>query len=56
MENKQLFEIGISNGFALGLACDKNRLQLALVVVIIEVNFKPVRSDIKRLISCFREN
>jgi len=53
---KQLIEIGFSNGLAFGLACNRNRLQLALIGFIIEMNFNVVTDNAKRFVECFKEN
>lgn len=56
MKKQNLFDVGLSNGFALGIACDKSQLQIALIFLVVEFNYTIVIDGLKRFRECLKEN
>ncbi len=56
MGKQNLFEIGFSSGIVLGFAIDKEKLQLALLFGLVQVNFNLIGQGLKRFRECFKEN
>lgn len=52
----KIITFGLTNGFALGIACDTKQLQIAFICFLIEFNFNLVVSGVKRFIDCLKSN
>jgi hypothetical protein len=53
---KRLFEAHLVKGIALGIAYEKKLLQIAIIKIVIEVNFKIITDNLKLFIHCLKEN
>jgi hypothetical protein len=53
---KKLFNIQVLKGICLGLAYEKQLLQIAIIKIVIEVNFKIITDNLKLFIHCLKEN
>jgi hypothetical protein len=53
---KKLFNIQVLKGICLGLAYEKQLLQIAIIKIVIEVNFKIITDNLKLFIYCLKEN
>jgi hypothetical protein len=53
---KKLFNIQVLKGICLGLAYEKQILQIAIIKIVIEVNFKIITDNLKLFIHCLKEN
>jgi len=52
----KIINFGLTNSFALGIACDTKKLQIAFICLLIEFNFNLVVDDLKRFIDCLKSN
>lgn len=52
----KIFNFGLTNSFALGIACDTKQLQIAFICLLIEFNFNLVIDGVKRFIDCLKSN
>lgn len=49
-------DFGLTNSFAIGIACDSKQLQIAFIFILIEFNFNLALDDVKRFIDCLKSN
>ena len=52
----KLFEAHLVKGVAFGIAYDKGELQIVLFKILIQVNFRIIKSNLKLFIDCLKEN
>lgn len=55
MNRQKLINFDLSKGFALGISCDKEEFQIAIIFFIVSIKFSVIKRNWRKFIECFKD-